>query len=302
MYTTVGLMTAAGLMTGAGPDDPRERRLLQRTGWQPYSVKFGDKWIRYNRFEPVGMILGLGADMVEIGQYAQGGELDKIHAMVMGSLMNNLASKTFLSGVFDFAEAMSDPQRYLPRWAARMAQSFVVPNAIGQAVWTSDPLVREARTIADRIRSRIPGKRQELNALLDVAGEPIEQTATTYGLPFNVSEEKSDPVAEAMLRLGIFKGKPGRTLMNVKLEDDVYNEYAKLMGKTRWQHLTPLVNSPQFRALMLSQPEVARQILEKVWDDIGRQVRTAFLYRNPEILVKSRQERAKPRAIGSNYL
>lgn len=302
MYATVGVMTAAGKMSGAGPDDPNERRLLQRTGWQPYSIKVGDKWIRYNRFEPVGMILGLGADGVEIGQYAQGGELDKIHAMVLGSLMNNLADKTFLSGVFDFAEAMSDPQRYMGRWVSRMAQSFAVPNIVGQAVWTADPFVREARTITDRIHSRLPGKRRQLNELLDVAGEPIPQTATMYGAPFNVSEQQSDPVAEAMLRLGIFKGKPGRTLMGVKLDDDVYSEYASLVGKTRWQHLSPLVNSPQFRMLMDNQPETARYVLEKAWSSIGNEVRKAFLFRNPEILVESQRKKREPRAISSNYL
>jgi hypothetical protein len=52
VYSAVVLATAAGKMGGAGPDDPRERRLLQQTGWQPYSVKLGDNWVKYNRFEP----------------------------------------------------------------------------------------------------------------------------------------------------------------------------------------------------------------------------------------------------------
>ncbi len=302
VYLAVGLATAAGQMSGAGPDDFREKRLLQRTGWQPYSIRHGDKWIKYNRFEPVGMLLGLSADAVEISHYAQGGELDKLHAMIMGSLMSNLGDKTFLSGVFDFAEAISDPQRHMGRWAARMAQSFAVPNAIGQAVWTADPYVREARTIADRIQSRVPGQRQKLEAMLDVAGEPIPQTAAPYGAPFHVSQQRDDILASTMLRLGLFKGKPGRTLMNVKLDDETYSGYAKAVGNARWQVLTPHVKSPQFQAMMQQNPELARAILDKLWTRIGSDARTRFLYENPEILVKSRQAKFSPRAIGSDYL
>lgn len=301
-YATVGLMTAAGKMSGAGPDDPNERRLLQRTGWQPYSIKVGDKWVRYNRFEPVGMLLGLGADAVEIGQYAQGGELDKLHSLIVGSLMRNLGDKTFLSGVFDFAEAMADPDRYMGKWINRQVSSFI-PNAVAQPTWKADPFVREARTLEDKIRSRIPGKRRQLNEMLDVAGEPIQQTSVPVpGVPLNISQERSDPVAEAMLRLGLFKGKPGRTVMGVKLDDDVYNDYARQVGQNRWRHLGPMVQSPQFRMLMDNQPELARYMLEKAWDQIGNDTRKAFLFRHPEILVKARNEKAKPRAIGSNYL
>jgi hypothetical protein len=302
MYMMAGVMAAAGDLSGNGPDDPNERRLLQRTGWQPYSMRVNGEWVKYNRLEPVGMVLGLAADAIEIAQFAEGGELDKISALVMGSLMNNLADKTFLSGVFDFAEAASDPSRYGARWVQRMASSFI-PNVVAQPTWKADPLVREARTMTDRIRSRIPGKRQQLNPMLDVAGEPIEQTSSS--IPGNFlrrSEERSDPLAETMLTLGLFRGRPGRTVQNAKLTDDEYNDYARAMQQARWQVLTPYVRSPQFRALMQANPELARAYLDKLWTKIGNEARVRWLYQNPKVLERALVAKSKPRAIGSRYL
>ena len=218
--------------------------------------------------------------------------------------MNNLADKTFLSGVFDFAEAMADPQRNLQNWASRAAQSFAVPNVIGQMAWKTDPYIRESRTIVDRIRSRIPGEREKLNAIIDPFGQPVPQTALPIpGLPFNISEARDNPLAGTMLKLGLFKGKPGRTLMGVKLDSDTYRDYTTQVGQARLMHLTPYVQSPQFQALMNQRPEVARYMLEKMWDRIGSDVRLRFQIENagtlgPQILA----ERAKPRARSSIYL
>jgi hypothetical protein len=301
-YAIAGALAAAGDLSGNGPDDHEERMLLMRTGWQPYSVRIDGKWYKYNRLEPVGMVLGLAADGIEIAQYAQGDELDKIHTLVMGSLMNNLGDKTFLSGVFDFAEAMSDPGRYGPRWVRRQTSSFI-PNIIAQPTWKSDPLVREARSMTERIRSRIPGKRQQLRPALDVAGQPIEQTSSKVPGDFRrISEERRDPLAETMLRLGLFRGKPGRTVQNVKLTDDEYSQYASAVQQARWAVLTPYVQSQQFQALAAQNPEVARYYLDRLWNKIGADARLRWLYQNPDVLRRSAQAKAKPRAIGSQYL
>jgi hypothetical protein len=302
MYLMTGIMAAAGDISGAGPDDDNERRLLMRTGWQPYSIRMDGKWYKYNRLEPVGMILGLAADSIEIGKFAQGGELDKVYALVMGSLMNNLADKTFLSGVFDFTEAITDPQRYGARWVSRMTSSFI-PNVMAQPTWKADPLVREARTQVERIRSRLPTKRQQLRPILDIAGEPIKQTSSPIPGDFRrISEEQSDPLAETMLRLGLFRGKPGRTVQRVKLADDEYSDYASFLQQTRWRLLTPYIQSPQFQELAAKHPEEARALLDKLWTKIGNEARMRWLYQNPDVLVRAYQEKSRPRAIGSDYL
>ena len=69
VMTTVGILAGGGNITGAGPTNPNERRALMATGWRPYSLKIGDAYYSYNRFEPVGILFGIAADMQEIGNY-----------------------------------------------------------------------------------------------------------------------------------------------------------------------------------------------------------------------------------------
>ena len=299
----VGVMSlvSQGLMSGNGPDDQAEKQLLYKTGWQPYSVKHKGKWYKYNRFEPIGMLLGLAADMYEINQYASADEVTNIGSMIMGSLARNLADKTFLRGISTAVSAYSDPDRHMEDWLQMLASS-AIPAAIGQYAYTQDPYMRQAQTVLDGIKARIPGERQKQALRIDIGGEPIKSTVNTYGSPFNVSQQRSDKLAEAMLRLGLNKSKPSRTLANVKLDNREYEEYARHMGTLRWQHLTPMVTSPQFQQMMTNQPEKARFLLEKAWDGISSEARNRYLYEHPDIIDRSYRRKVGPKAIASNYL
>ena len=52
-------LVMSGSITGAGPTNPKMRNIMRATGWQPYSIKVGDKYYAYNRLDPVGALLGL---------------------------------------------------------------------------------------------------------------------------------------------------------------------------------------------------------------------------------------------------
>lgn len=57
-----------GDITGAEPADPKTRAALYKAGWQPYSIKIGDKWISYQGYEPFQSILGFTADCFNLVQ------------------------------------------------------------------------------------------------------------------------------------------------------------------------------------------------------------------------------------------
>jgi hypothetical protein len=300
MVATVSL-AAQGILSGAGPDDPEERQLLERTGWQPYSVKVGGSWVRYNRFEPLGMLMGVAADMYELGRYVTAGELERIPALLISSLALNLGDKTFLRGVTDFAEAYTNPERKAASWAQNMAAS-VIPVAAGQVARASDPYLREARTLTDKVRERIPVAREQLARRVDIAGQPMTQKQVGLGIPIQASAQQDDPLAEAMLRLHLPKRKPDRRIYGAELTDGEYESLATFMGQARWNVLTPMVSSPQFKALMAGNPEAARAILNRQFDMVSDQARKAWLIRNPTVLSKGLTERSRPRAIGVDYL
>lgn len=270
-----GLVSLAGqgLLSGQGPEDNNERKLLLQQGWQPYSLRVGDEWIRYNRFDPMGMLMGVTADMYDLSGAMTKGEYEEIPLMLLTSFMSNFGEKTYLSGVIDAAEALSDPQRYMGNWARRMASSMV-PNALGQAVASRDPYVRDAQTALDAIRSRLPGEREKLARRLDFAGQPRENL---YGMsPINSSEVKSDPLAATMLDLGVFKSTPGKRLRGVELTPEEREEYHGFVQQTIYQALTPMIQSPQFQQLKTENPEAAHYVLDRQYDQIRNAAQRAF--------------------------
>ena len=281
-------MAAQGILSGAGPDDDATRSQLMRQGWRPYSIKLPDgSWLKYNRFEPFGMLTGLAADLFEIGSTMSEGDYSAASSMLLTSLASNLGDKTFLRGVTEFSQAYADPKRYLSRWANGMLSS-PVPNALGQTARWVDPYQREANTIIDNYKAKIPGMSGQLAKRLDLAGEPIQRDTGVPGNPFATSTPRQDPLAAAMIQLGVRKNAPGKSLsvrgMNYRLEGEAYTSYKGYVQKARYQLLTPLVNSPQFKQLMAQNPMAAQALLEKQWDDVGRQARLSWLYKNPSAL------------------
>lgn len=304
--TGLGLLViqaaAQGMMSGAGPDDPGERQLLYQTGWQPYSVKFGDTWYRYNRFEPLGMIMGVAADMAEIAGAADKVELDALAGMVVTSFANNLGDKTFLRGISDFVQAYTDPERYGNRWLQSFAGT-VVPTAVAQLAYAQDPFSREANTIIDAIRARIPGEREKLAKRVDISGEPIEGPGNVLGVssnPLRPSEVQRDPLSETMLKLGVYKRRPSRKLRGVELTDAEYEDFATYMGKVRQAQLLPLVQSPDFQGLMQRDPVAAGILLERQWDQISDAARLKYMYDHPSLIVRAQQAQRDGRAVQSS--
>jgi hypothetical protein len=299
MFGVVNLVLQ-GMLTGAGPDDPAERELWMRLGKKPYSVKVGDEWVRYNRFEPIGMLVGVAADMAEMSQVAGAGQMDKLGTMLLASVMLNLADKTYLRGITDFMQATLEPKRYLSQWAAGMVGA-VVPNISAQTARARDPLVRETRGIVDTLKGRLPGLRETLPAKLDVAGQPIDRAVFE---PAASTPERRDPLAEAMLSLGVFKRGPGRTITlkgrQVELTGAQYQSLKAAMQQTRWEKLTPYVQGAEFQRLVAADPAHAQQALGTAYEKVGDVAKRLWLRDHEDVLEQLRATPVKRRPP-SNY-
>jgi hypothetical protein len=62
------------------------------------------------------------ADFASVSNYATAKEGDDIALGLSLAVAKNLTSKTWLSGLSDFMEVLSDPERYGERWALRMPE------------------------------------------------------------------------------------------------------------------------------------------------------------------------------------
>lgn len=281
-------MAAQGILSGAGPDDDATRAQLMRQGWRPYSIKLPNgSWLKYNRFEPFGMLTGIAADLFEIGSSMSENDYTAAASMLMTSLATNLGDKTFLRGITEFAQAYSDPKRYLERWASSMMAS-PVPNILGQTARWLDPYQRQTVTIIDQYKARIPGMTEQLAQRMDFAGDPIKRDTGVPGNPFATSTPQADPLAAAMVELGVRKNAPGPNITvqgtRYRLDGELYSSYKSYVQKARYQVLAPLVNSPQFQQMKAQNPLAAQAYLEKMWDKIGTDARMQWLFRNPSAL------------------
>jgi hypothetical protein len=246
------------------------------------------------------MLLGIAADITEIWKVSGSKNKDAgdIGTLLLGSFMMNLGDKTFLRGITDFTQAALDPGRYMSSWAAGMVGTLI-PNVLAQAARAQDPYLRDVRTLADTLRARVPGMREDLAPKLDIAGQPIERSLVE---PLAATTQIDDPLAETMLRLGAFRGPPQRNIQihgkSYEMTSEEYEQFKGYVQQARWNVLTPMVNSPEFRSL--GDTPLARDKLDNVWDKVGRKARDTFLIKHPEIIRKVAQQSVS--SGGSQYI
>ena len=253
----VGGLFAAGVIqgtvTGAGPLERGKRRAQYGTGWQPYSVKIGDAYYQYGRFEPLGMVMGLAADFMEIAQRTPELEAEDTVWYISQAITQNLTNKTFLYGISNLLEAIYDPQRYGEDWAQRFVGSFV-PAIVAHTGYALDPTLRTTPDIARRVQSRIPGMSADLVPFRDIWGEPVqfrtdEPALLRFLSPVRVHGAQDDLVAQEIRRLEPSVGSPRRQLGGLELEDVEYDLYTRRAGELARPRMQRLVRSGRYQRM-----------------------------------------------------
>ena len=243
---TMSAIVAAGtgILTGSGPKDPEERAYLAKSGWQPYSIKVGDTYISYRRMDPFATFFGVVADLHEAYANAEDAQKSVIEVTLKGvvaAVANNIANKTYLTGLVRAANAVSDAERYGADWLEQTIASFV-PSALSQTqdILGMDPVMRDVQTIADAIRNRIPGIAENVAPRRDVLGEPLRRSrilgAVPPAWPFSYSKVNNDIIAQELAQLGA-----GFTPPRAMRNDVDLRAYVNRKGQNsydRWQELT----------------------------------------------------------------
>lgn len=235
-----------GQITGAGPSNPRQRDALRRAGWQPYSVRIGDRWFAYNRIDPMGGQLGIAANMAEAALNSDddpGEGYDEAVYGAIGAVGQQMMDRTYLQGLSDLFVAMSEPSRFAPRYFERLAGSFV-PAFVREIKSIEDPVLRRAHDTLSEIRSRIPGLSEGLPARHDLWGRQIDfQSGLGAGYdavsPIYSSQINAEPIDQAFQEIGYFPGMPANRLtvdsevFLLRNQPEVYERYVVLQGGTR---------------------------------------------------------------------
>lgn len=251
-----------GQITGSAPGDPKKAKLLYADGWQPYSIRVGDKWYSYKRLDPFSTTIGTAADLALLPEGMSTRQREDMVTLFVASIMGNLASKTWLSGVSDVVGALAEPEMNADRLVQRLAGSLAVPAGVAQIARTLDPVSRETDSIGDAIKARVPGLSTSLAPRRDVWGRPVESeggVGPDFVSPIWQSTAQNDPVNRELLGIDYAPGDVKREVGGRKLTPKEYDRYKELAGQFRYQNIRQLITSPGWMNMDLEAREAAAE-------------------------------------------
>lgn len=286
LAVTVGGLAAEGLVSGSGPSDPKESAAWRMLGGnQPHSVRIGDMWYDVHRLGPLGMLVGIAADMYGVAKTAAEGDMLQAGSSLVHAITQNILDESFMRGPSDLIKALTDSDRYGPAYLKNFISSFV-PFSVGmsQAARAIDPYSRQARTIMDAIKAKIPFVSEGLYPRRDIWGEPIANKDTLGPAGFSAIYEtkvNKDPVNKAMLANGYFPAQPMRKIRGVELNDQQYDDYCRVAGRLAKMRLNAIVAQPGFTSLP---PGTQHDTMKSIVESARESARSLVLMQNPEII------------------
>lgn len=276
----LGNMAAQGLLSGTGPTDSKKKQQLKDAGWQPNSIKIGNKWFPYQNWGPMALPMTLVGNYFDHARYNDAGEGDLAARLTIATLgsARSIVDMSFLSGVSGLSSAMENldrgGERYFQNFAAQQVSS-VVPNLVKQTARYFDPTQYETTDIKSQILSNMritTGLKPRLN----VFGQPIKGTALTQLQPTDVTKDATIRfLAENSLWITVpsksTKIRPTKEFAKLpkggrQMSEDEYYNYVKYTGieiKKRLDKMLPRLE------------KMTSEAREKEIDNIVQDVREA---------------------------
>ena len=226
----------------------------------------GKVYLSFQGMEPPGALMGMAADYVDYAKYEQDDSRVNAYAggLVFG-VANYMLEHPFLTGVSNIATLMGgnvpNSREHLvniingiAKIGSYTAMKSIEPltGAITSVKEKIDPLRRDYQAdpnlpaglkgLMDGVnkwRSETPGLSEDMPALLNIWGEPVEYDFAWS--PIRMKEGKQRPVDQALIQLNANVSMPARTvskkdvttgiLTPTKLTTEEYNEMLRIANK-----------------------------------------------------------------------
>jgi hypothetical protein len=197
--TLAGMLAAKGLITGQ-PKDANEAKQWELEGKQANSVMIGGKWRSINSVGPEALVALAGSKIA----------VSKDRMAAVGNIGKDFLSQTFLQGIQQPLNAITDPARYAGSYISGQVASLI-PNAVKDVAKAFDPLQREAyvpknivESTKNAVKSGIPLLRNTLLPKRNALGDPLPNENTGYKAfvdLFNSKTPIDTPVVNELSRL-----------------------------------------------------------------------------------------------------
>ena len=217
------------------------------------TVQIGGRWWRYDRFDPIGVWLHVGADLHDIvNRYHDPndpkGEADLATLTRMGVQTVGMAAmdKSFMKSADGLMKAMSEKNGVR---ADKLMQDLVATNVLKfvpfsgllrGAANTVDPTIRAAGGeglpgIWDAAKRQLPYLSKDLPPARDVLGRPRNHLEgnTAWWNPFSGAPGSQDHTDQELSKVAVAIKTPPRQLENVNLDAHQYDEVLRNATQTK---------------------------------------------------------------------
>lgn len=274
--TLMGMLAAAALsgddddrekqfdITAKGPDDFNHDQQLQQTGWRPYSIKVGDRWVSYKDSSMV-IPMALVGHMVDAVRYRKPDEKE-LQSRLMAAVRKAPAAifdTSMLQGLGSLGQwiqGKTTPDQaatFFSRQAVGMQPFVPATNLLSAIDRSFDTTTRESDAPGGALTASVPFARRLGTPRLDQLGDTIERSP----LDRFASNETHNPLREVLRDKRVFISTPSKTTMlgKVPMTPEQYRSYTALRGQGIYSRLAPMAN--QLRSF---EPERVEDIVQKI--------------------------------------
>ncbi|HXO04865.1 MAG TPA: hypothetical protein VN884_04450 [Candidatus Sulfotelmatobacter sp.] len=239
-----------GELTGSGPTNPRKRAALEATGWQPYSLKVGNKYYTWKGLPPAYLTLGLAANIAEsIKENPNDPGIGKLVAEGLKKSSDLGRDIPFLNSMSEITNLFEGRQNI-----GSTLSNELIPGFVRNTAHILDPIVRKPGSVGESFESNIPGLSQRVPARTGLDSSVINRPSSALGgfNPYPVSQETTDPTTLEQARLaqlpkpltkperaGIPDATP-REKAQLALQENIFvrNQLAGMQNTPRWKTLS----------------------------------------------------------------
>ena len=282
----LGQKAADGLITGNGPSDPDQRRVLMSSGWRPNSIMTPWGYASYTGTPievPAGLAGALGDALHNPIQPLERQEpvAEMIASRLLANTADMLASRTGIATIGQISDMLQGFQQN-PVQAARQYGTGAIANTAGGFVPMSglvrgvaratDPYMRQPPPgdVGQALMQNIPGLRQQVMPELSTLGQPIPnpQQGLAAFLPTRLGAGTAGPIETAMAAAGAAPSATPQTVAygpydQIRLNPQERQAWEQYRGQFINQMASDLVSSPQFQQMTPKTQNLALQTIDR---------------------------------------
>lgn len=241
-------------LTGAAPSDPLERS-TQPPGWQPYSVKIGDKYIKYSQLGPMGVPLAVAAATHDAQRAGLPQDPSSVAGRFAGGLGRYMADQTMLQGMSNLIDAITQPERKGENFIEGMSTQFAPYAALGRQVdraLGTNP--RDPHGVLDALEASYPGLSGNVRPRQDALGRPQPVTSGLGAFaPMTYSTQRDDPLLRVLHENDVGIDSPPKDVQSMSLTDQEQQQFAALAAPYIQDAVTRAQSRPDWNGLDIEQ-------------------------------------------------